>query len=1430
MKPTQIRGDDHVGNQGRFTRVIARKNHIFSSNVSARMAFQLTVYAKPERDEEVDRLVEYPSKLPYAHIIEPRLHVSVDDLIVNKCHERSSFRPNASVNAWDHSPADRAQLLPYLCEDIILKNATMARSSATMDEWRLNDRVVYGAGEFDEARMDHPNHQVFTESFTYNPRVCGKIFVTTQEKFEPIAHTDRLYSDSAVTIKYFQQRADDRTGFDKVVQFASAQQWDAIEDAYDSDEDLDSDDGDDTNEKAFEMNFSRDSKMEYKTDLEGTALIMSASNFENSSTTVDGNRPTGMFRFPLTFNVGFTIGRDGTGLLRAFNFAGEDISESVRHDGFYRMEIYSAYKDSAWDGNPQVYSHSNEEYRDKHLNEWPRGGAIYRTGSVCLYLPIRRYSLTDRNDTHDENSVNRLPYLQSAPRNVLIDHFKKASQELSSGFVSDQLAGTDCVGVNDQMRMVYLKRLTDRQLNYEPLTIRTVSLGDSPKVVWGNAGNDRRLMELTFPVDSDVGRYLEKSRIDVDQDDWKVLVMEVTRRWEETGGRLVKDDLGANGGWYPHGNGTQFEYDDTGDNARLENAADKLYIFYKEDGFNRVNKNYVLNGNCLILYDSVADGNEVTADMLERLRTTNDNTQTRFDEYSSLSITNKMRDPEEEKMGAFFPEPIEFEGDTLNELLDERIVRKGYAHSLSDNFYIHPCAGVEFDGTGAFQNTRNGRQAVYGGTYESIGETFVFNLPGRNDVGGVSVNNLNGHVEDHLNAVSDNDPVETLEAGLEAMQAVLTQQQQELGTLQDTYDWFVANDAEASDIQAAQTAITAKQQEIVTTQGDIDTREVLIQLVLGNILETHLLQNTTNAILLYEQIGGEIVDLQDARTILLGVRVTLNQQLAAFQQARIQLVDDQQLAAANLAPYQDIVDQLDAKTEERQQLIDNSQPVPDLLNAEILVLTNRAATEEATRLQLTVANAEAQAHVDANQQQITMRMDQLQTNQNDLDANEIQSDLREDKLISMRRIPLLEIVDGQPGYLRGAHIAYLEVWEARIVVGEEGIEGFMEDLPVDGDGNFLAGWEPVGDAIVHDYNANTTGIKYFTNLRNFLFAYQARNAFDWIKEYSEEVLQSMTPVLYVIPDDQLLGDAEVRSNMRKCVSTDVYFEETLLTVGGASTFMPSSILPVVPQYSPLFQDFEFGTSKFANFYRTDRFCKYDDVVGVFEPLPHYWYQLNTKSKDIFDQSEKSLQSIAISVPQFETFSKTFTRDTGSTPPAFRVPFSTVNGPPDYVFIQAVRAVEADDLYTRYSLQLRRVQLEIMNQDIKSLSTLNSFRLREATRTNSNVRADLRQLQLDTGAILLSKEDFVDFVDFKKLYGAKDQLQGAFIVKQDDVISQPEGIEADNPDSAIPILFFDQDITIIVRFIYMDHILEGQAGTMRFRMAPERMIKMEDGLA
>ena len=144
-----------------------------------------------------------------------------------------------------------------------------------------------------------------------------------------------------------------------------------------------------------------------------------------------------------------------------------------------------------------------------------------------------------------------------------------------------------------------------------------------------------------------------------------------------------------------------------------------------------------------------------------------------------------------------------------------------------------------------------------------------------------------------------------------------------------------------------------------------------------------------------------------------------------------------------------------------------------------------------------------------------------------------------------------------------------------------------------------------------------------------------------------------------------------------------------------------------------------------------------------------------------------------------------------------------------------------------ALQIKSLQLEIMEQDIKTISTLSEFRLRESTRLNSNVRADLRELDLTTGAILLDKSDFVDFEDFKALYGSKDEMKGQFVIPVDDIRSRPEGVEDDVPKWMRQVID-GADVRVIVQFIYADHVLEGAAGTMRFRMTPTRMSKL-DGL-
>ena len=71
----------------------------------------------------------------------------------------------------------------------------------------------------------------------------------------------------------------------------------------------------------------------------------------------------------------------------------------------------------------------------------------------------------------------------------------------------------------------------------------------------------------------------------------------------------------------------------------------------------------------------------------------------------------------------------------------------------------------------------------------------------------------------------------------------------------------------------------------------------------------------------------------------------------------------------------------------------------------------------------------------------------------------------------------------------------------------------------------------------------------------------------------------------------------------------------------------------------------------------------------------------------------------------------------------------------------------------------------------------------------------------------------------------DELTGAFVFKKEDLRFKPLGVEEDQLNSIMRTNLNKTDFKIIVQFIYSDHILEGAAGTMRFRLPPERMSKL-----
>jgi hypothetical protein len=135
-----------------------------------------------------------------------------------------------------------------------------------------------------------------------------------------------------------------------------------------------------------------------------------------------------------------------------------------------------------------------------------------------------------------------------------------------------------------------------------------------------------------------------------------------------------------------------------------------------------------------------------------------------------------------------------------------------------------------------------------------------------------------------------------------------------------------------------------------------------------------------------------------------------------------------------------------------------------------------------------------------------------------------------------------------------------------------------------------------------------------------------------------------------------------------------------------------------------------------------------------------------------------------------------------------------------VFIRVERVNKGDSLYTRYPIEITKLNLEVMGHDIKSFSTMSEFRLQEATRLNSCDRCDLRKLQRETGGILLGKSDFVNFFDFE-VFTARDQLTGAFVVPGDGLRFKPLGVEDDQLNSLVRAELDSSEFQIIVQFIF-----------------------------
>jgi hypothetical protein len=290
-----------------------------------------------------------------------------------------------------------------------------------------------------------------------------------------------------------------------------------------------------------------------------------------------------------------------------------------------------------------------------------------------------------------------------------------------------------------------------------------------------------------------------------------------------------------------------------------------------------------------------------------------------------------------------------------------------------------------------------------------------------------------------------------------------------------------------------------------------------------------------------------------------------------------------------------------------------------------------------------------------------------------------------------------------------------------------------------------------------------------------------------------------------------LAQDQVPKNIRRRASVKgLELRENLFSIGGLTQFRPSAIYDSIPEFPPLIQDFDLNLQS-RSLQKYKGFSKSVSDQMVLELTPQTQYQLQLRSKNTFDQNNKSIQSCNLRIPKVLVFQKTFkVVENGE----YVIPFLTSKGPPSKVFIHIERVSEPGKPYDKYPPIIKTVQLRVINQNVESVSTHDEYQINEITRRNSNVRTNVRQNRENVGGVLFGLDDLCNWVDFDVFNTQWDTFKGDFVVNELGISSNDERV-VDILSAQERAVIQTQDRTIRVLFIYENYSLKGAAGNMRF---------------
>ena len=219
----------------------------------------------------------------------------------------------------------------------------------------------------------------------------------------------------------------------------------------------------------------------------------------------------------------------------------------------------------------------------------------------------------------------------------------------------------------------------------------------------------------------------------------------------------------------------------------------------------------------------------------------------------------------------------------------------------------------------------------------------------------------------------------------------------------------------------------------------------------------------------------------------------------------------------------------------------------------------------------------------------------------------------------------------------------------------------------------------------------------------------------------------------------------------------VTIREPLLGFYGMSQFRPADIYQIRPDFPPYMQTFKYTFEQAE----TNNLIKHSDESVRVSLVPRGPLKLTLESYNTFDQAEKELETVSMPWPKILSFEKEFAStvdaDLGVDPttadfPVLTVNCETIHGKPDHVFVMLEHVYTRVGDYVGRNPTVETLKMSIFGEELSCVSRLDTDAMYHLTRRNSHIHASVAKNYELLGAAFLTKDDCMDFEQWKGLPG------------------------------------------------------------------------------